>query len=136
MREVTKLMIIKYKILQYYDFMGYSISNDQLTFHHLIVPHRDCRRKHIPCDGYIESNGAILYRKPHDYIHTIERYDLDRFNAVTSEMIDMNIKGYLDKENILKINDILCSFEKEYSGRTKHSKPIIKEEYTRRLIKK
>lgn len=136
MRKVTYDMIKHFEIREKCDFMGYDTPQDILTFHHLIVPHRLCRIKHIPNDGYIWENGAILYRKPHDYIHVLERYDLDRFNAVTSEMVDMNILGRLDKENLLRIHDILSSFEREYSGKTKHGKPIIKEEYTKRLVKK
>lgn len=59
------------------------------------------------------------------------------FNALTNEMIDENIKGYLDMENLKYIDDILRCFEREYCGqRTKKGKPIIKEEYTRRLLTK
>lgn len=114
-----------------YDFMGYEKNNNGLlTFHHLIIPKRKNGRETI-------RNGAALYRKPHDYLHTIERYDLDRFNAITSEMIDMNIKGYLDLENIEYIDDVLYSFEREYTGRTtKKGHEIIKPEYTRRLVRR
>lgn len=49
---------------------------------------------------------------------------------------DMNIKGYLDMANIVQINKLLCYFEEEFQNKYIHGKPIIKEEYTRRLIKK
>ena len=52
-------------------------------------------------------------------------------------MIDENIKGYLDMENIRYIDDVLNEFEREYSGKyTKKGYPIVKEEYTRRLVRK
>lgn len=139
MREVTKLMIQKYALMKLkYDFMGYEFNRpNQLSFHHLIVPHRLSKEKGIG-EGYLMWNGAILRQDTaHDYLHTIEKYDYDMFSAITSEMIDENIKGYLDEKNILAIYDILDNFEREYSGRhTKKGHPIIKEEYTRRLVRK
>lgn len=132
MKEVTKIMIKKYALERLkYDFMGYPYENvSQLSFHHLIVP----RRHNGPMT--IE-NGAILRQNTsHDYLHLIERYDYDMFLAITSEMIDENIKGYIDMENLKYIDDVLRCFEREYCGyRTKKGHLIIKEEYTKRLIK-
>ena len=133
MKYVTKLMINQYGIDKLgYDFAGYSLQKgDIYTFHHLIVPRRN--------GGPISvENGAILCGKTsHPYLHLIENYDYDRFLAITSEMIDQNIKGHLDIENILYIYDILEGFEREYSGvRNKKGKEIIKPEYTMRYIKK
>lgn len=140
MREVTKLMIKKYALMKLkYDFMGYNISNvNQLSFHHLILSHRECKRLGLG-EGYWEYNGAILVqRTSHEYFHIIEYYDLDMFNAITSEMIDENIKGYLDIENLKAIDDILNCFEREYcSARTKKGHLLIKPEYVeQRLLKK
>lgn len=135
MREITKLMIKKYALNRLkYDFMGYDFrDSQQLSFHHLIVPRRLCKRKGLG-DGYVEWNGAILRQDTaHDYLHIVEQYDLDMFNAITSEMIDENIKGYLDKVNLRAIDDVLTQFEREYCGtRTKQGKVLIKEPYTRR----
>ena len=138
MREITKIMIKKYTLMKLkYDFMGYQFNQpSQLSFHHLIIPHRLCKKKGLG-DGYYEWNGAILRQNTsHDYLHTIEQYDYDMFMAITSEMIDENIKGYLDIKNIKAIDEILCSFEREYcSAYSKKGYPLIKEEYTRRLIR-
>ena len=135
MREITKLMIKKYALMKLkYDFMGYEFNNtSQLSFHHLIIPHRFCPEQGFG-DGYYIWNGAILRQNTaHDYLHVIENRDLDMFNAITSEMIDENVKGYLDETNLRAIDDILTQFEKEYCGaRTKKGKPLIKEVYTRR----
>ena len=128
MKEVTKLMINKYKIMELgYDFMGYKLNKgDILTYHHLIIP----RRNGGPMTM---ANGAIIQRVPHDFLHIIERYDYDAFCYLSSEMIDKNIKGHLDIENIRRIDDILTQFEREHcSTRTKKGKLLIKEEYTRR----
>ncbi len=140
MREVTKLMIKKYALNKLkYDFMGYQFENiAELSFHHLLLPHYICKEEEIGCNGYFEWNGALLVRNTaHDYLHVIEKYDLDYFNILTSEMMDMHVKGYLDYNNLKYIDDILKCFEREYSGKhNKRGEIIVKEEFTRRLIKK
>ena len=128
MKEITKLMINEFKIKQLgYDFMGYSLQKgDSITFHHLIIPNRHG-------GPYARWNGAILFSTPHQYLHVIESKDYDRFCYLTSEMIDMNIKGYLDINNLRNINECLKSFERENcSARTRKGKILIKEEYLRR----
>lgn len=139
MRDITKLMIAKYKLLELkHDFMGYEFNKEkELTFHHLIVPKRICIAQNIPELGYLEWNGSIIQRNAHDYAHIVERYDRDMFNAITLQMIDQNLKGYLDIKNLEAIDDVLNQFEKEYCGaRTKHGDPLIKEEYTRRIVRR
>lgn len=138
-KYVTNLMINEFKLKELgTDFMGYDLQRegDSYTFHHLIVPRRLCKQQGLG-DGYIRENGAIIFRSPHDFLHIIERYDYERFLAISSEMIDMNVKGRIDIANLKEIDDILRGFEREYSGcRTKKGYPLVKEEYTRRLLKK
>lgn len=139
MKEITKLMIKKYALMKLkYDFMGYEFQrSNQLSFHHLIVPKRYCKQEGLG-EGYLNWNGAILRQDTsHDYLHIIERYDPEIFELITSEMIDENLKGRLDMENIKAIDDLLSYFEREHcSDRTKKGNLIIKPEYTRRLVKK
>lgn len=119
------------------DFMGYEVKKkENLSFHHLIIPHRDCKLYGLG-EGYLYWNGAILNQlTSHDYLHLIERIDYDIFLAITSEMIDENVKGYLDIENIRYIDDCLTFFEREHcSDRNKKGKILIKEEYTKRMMK-
>ena len=120
-----------YKINQLgYDFMGYKLQKgDIYTFHHLIVPNR----KGGP---YAKWNGAILCGlTSHPYLHTIEAKDYDMFCFLTSEMIDMNIKGYLDINNLKRINDLLNQFEREHENdRSKKGKILIKQEYKKRIF--
>lgn len=139
MREITKLMVKDFRIMKLgYDFAGYQVKRkESLSFHHLIVPRRLCGQKGLG-KGYLYWNGAILRQDTsHDYLHLIESKDYDRFLAITSEIIDENIKGYLDIDNLRKIADILRSFEKEYcSARTKKGKMLIKEEFIKgRMIR-
>lgn len=135
MREITKEMIGYYKIMKVkIDFMGYEVNKkNNLSFHHLIVPRRECKSRGLG-EGYLWWNGAILNQSTsHDYLHLIEAKDYDMFLAITSEMIDENMKGYLDRNNLLKIRDILEQFEKEHcSDRDKKGNLLIKENYLRR----
>lgn len=129
MKEVTKYMIKEYGVTKLgIDFMGYKLQKgDIYTFHHLIIPNRQG-------GPYAVWNGAILCGKSsHPYLHLIEAKDYDMFCAISSEMIDMNIKGHIDLENIRYIDDCLTSFEREHcSDRSRKGKILLKEEYTNR----
>ena len=138
MREVTRNMIKIYCLNKLkYDFMGYTFENTrELSFHHLIVPKKDC--KHMERKGFEIWNGAILKQdNAHEYLHKIECYDRERFEAISKQMIEENRQEYLDMEHLRAIDDILRSFEREYLGkRAKNGNEIIKEEYLRRLLLK
>ena len=132
MREVTKLMIKDFKIMKLgYDFMGYKVNRTKdLSFHHLIIPHRESKAYGLG-EGYLYWNGAILRQNTsHDYLHLIENIDPDIFYELTSEMIDENIKGRLDIDNLKRIHDLLLYFEREHDHDTsKKGKLLIKREF-------
>lgn len=133
MREITKELINNYNIKEF-DFMGYTFRNTrQLSYHHLIVPHKYCKQLGLG-DGYYKWNGSVLVRDTaHDYLHIIEVKDKDMFIAIRNEMIEENIKGRLDVDNIRKIHDILGCFEREHSGdRGKKGKLLIRDGFLRR----
>lgn len=140
MRDVTIEMIKIYNLKKLkYDFMGYEFKNSkELSFHHLIIPKKDCKDLGFG-SGYLFWNGAILVQKTsHDYLHIVERFDRDRFNYITSQMIIENVNKQIMYDCLKKISDCLDGFEREYSGlhTQKNKNLLIKEEYTRRLIKK
>lgn len=136
MKEITRIMINDFKIMKLkYDFMGYRVDKKaSLSFHHLIIPRRNCKEFGIG-EGYLYWNGAILRQETsHDYLHLIESKDEDMFMAITSEMIDENIKGKLDIENLRRIHDILTCFEREHChDRGKKGRLLIKDEYIKRM---
>lgn len=138
MKEITKLMINDFKIKQLgYDFMGYKFDKTiDLSFHHLIIPHRDCKKNRLG-EGYLYWNGAILNQETaHDYLHIIENIDREIFLKITSEMIDENIKKKLDIENLRNIRDLLIYFEKEHdTDKTKKGDYLIKRKYMESRIK-
>lgn len=126
MKQIVKDMIKLYKIDKLgFDFCGYSLQKgDIYTYHHNIIARRNGGPETI-------SNGAILCGKAsHQYLHLIEAKDFDMFSAITSEMIDENVKGYLDMENLRHILDVLHCFEREHcSDRGKKGNYLIKDEY-------
>ena len=132
MKNITEQMIKDFKIMKLgFDFMGYKVDKKQsLSFHHLIIPHRESKNYGIG-DGYLYWNGAILRQNTsHDYLHIIEKIDPEIFYELTSEMIDENIKGRLDIDNLKRIHDLLLYFEREHDHDTsKKGKLLIKREF-------
>ena len=81
MKEITKQIIKDFKIMKLgYDFMGYKVDRkESLSFHHLIIPYRECKSFGLG-EGYLYWNGAILRQNTsHDYLHLIESKDLNCF---------------------------------------------------------
>lgn len=138
MKPITREMIKQYDIKKTkYDFMGYTFDNtNQLSFHHLIVPKRDCKAEGLG-EGYLLWNGAILRQDTsHDYLHIIERIDREAFLAITKEMIEENQRGKLDIENLRRIRDILLYFERQYADiENGHGKKLIRRRYIEDRIK-
>lgn len=137
MKEIKKEMIKDFEINKLkFDFMGYTFNNTkELSFHHLIIPRRYCEFYNIG-DGFYKWNGTILNQNTsHDYLHIIERLDYDLFLAITSELIDENLKGKIDIENLKKIRELLLIFEKEHKyDKTKKGNVLIKREFLYRRI--
>lgn len=123
MKYITRLIIEEYN-LRNIDMMGYYFNKSNASYHHLIVPKRFGGEESI-------ENGAVLNgQTSHPYLHIVEEFDLDRFLAITSEIIDEKSLGRLDKDNLRRIDDILRGFEKEYRGRrTSKGKTLIKPEF-------
>ena len=138
-KEETKTFIKKYALLKLkYDFMGYPFNDIyDLSYHHLIIPKRLCGELGIGRE-YYEWNGAILVRNTaHPYLHIVEKLNKEMFYAISYEILEQKLKGYIDYENLKSIDDILNRFEKEHCSDTlkNSSKLLIKEEYTNRIVK-
>ena len=137
MKQVTHEMIEIFKINKLkYDFMGYTFKRtNELSFHHLIVPHRDCKREGLG-EGYLLWNGAILKQDTsHEYLHTIERIDREVFLQITKEMVDENNKRKIDIENLKRVRELLLYFEEKYKDiENKQGKKLIKQKYITQRI--
>ena len=132
MKEVTREMIKMYNIKKLkYDFMGYTFNNiNELSFHHLIVPKRDCRKQGLG-NGLLIWNGAILKQATsHDYLHLIERLDREMFLRITKYMIEENTNRKIDIDNLKRIREVLLLFEETYEKeKDKNGKLLIKQPY-------
>lgn len=132
MKEITEQMIKDFRLNKLkYDMMGYYFYRKQeLSFHHLIVSHKDSKAVGIG-EGYLYWNGAILKQlTSHDYLHVIQSVDPEIFAEITSELVDENIKRRVEMENLMAIRDMLLYFEKEHDhDTTKKGKLLIKREY-------
>ena len=125
MDAVTKQMIKIYQLKKLKrDFMAYKFERtNELTYHHLIIPNRYGGKRTI-------ENGAILTQNSHEYLHLIERIEPELFYFITSEMIDQNIKGHLDIDNLKQIRELLLYFEnKHMNDRGNKGKLLIKPQY-------
>lgn len=132
MKEITRQMIRQYKLKKLgIDFMSYQYSDRWASYHHLIVPKRLGGEE-------TKQNGAVLMRNTaHDYLHKIELIDKEIFCYITQAMMVENQLGRLDEDSLKMINDLLTYFEREHCGDRNHNgKPIIKEEYVRKRIKR
>ena len=138
MREITKLMVNDFNLKKLgYDFAGFHFNKtNELSFHHLIVPHRDSMSFGIG-EGYVYWNGAILVQNTsHDYLHLIESVNRPMFLAITDELVRENKQGYLDADNIKRIHSIMEEFEDKYGEmRGKKGKLLVKREYIKNRIK-
>ncbi len=138
MRNVTKEMIKIYEINKLgYDFMGYIFQrNKELSFHHLVVPKRQCKEFGLG-EGYLFWNGAVLKQSTsHAYLHIIERIDRDAFIDITDAMIDENKRKKLEIRNLKRIRDILLSFEREHDhDKDRDGNYIIKRSFVNERIK-
>lgn len=132
MKDITREMVKLYNLKKLgYDFMGYNIHNtNSLSFHHLIVPKRECKAQGLG-DGYYKWNGAILVQETsHDYLHIIERLDREKFLEITKIMIEQNKHEQLDLESLKRIREILLSFEENHLKDTNgKGKILIKRQY-------
>ena len=133
MKQVTHEMIEIFKINKLkYDFMGYTFKRtNELSFHHLVVPKRECKAQGLG-DGYLFWNGAILKQDTsHDYLHIIERIDRKRFEKITEILIYENQMRKLDKESLIRIRELLLEFEERYKyEETKGGHRLIKSQYS------
>lgn len=64
------------------DWMNYFVKENDITYHH-IVKAEDGGRVTI-------DNGALLTQRAHNYLHTIERIDIDIYNRINTVLKEIN----------------------------------------------
>ena len=124
MREETKKLIEYYGIDDRLDWLNFPIIRSrELQFHHI--------KKKADGGTMALKNGAILTPTAHRFLHTIERYDIEIYNAIT-KMFKLYVKQgkapTIEQRKIMQ--GILKEFYKKHKNtKTKKGKPIIKERY-------
>lgn len=130
MKEVTRNLYINFNMRDM-DWLGYKIyRKNDLDFHHI--------KKREDGGKFTYSNGAVLNHMDHGYLHIIEYKDLDMYVYLNMILKQINEQGYMPtKQQLIAINFVLEQFEREHcSDYNCKGQPLIKEEYTRRLIRK
>ena len=126
MKSITNLMIIKWNMANMC-WMGYTLKRENpYTFHHIT------KRCH---NGKLEiSNGAILTKNAHEFLHIIESRDLDMYEYINTILKEINVQGHMPIERQLKaIDSILNQFAREHCGdRARNGNLLIKERYLRK----
>lgn len=124
MREATRLLVEFYGIDDGMDWMNFYINNPRdLQYHHII--------KKSDGGKMTLKNGAILTPDAHRFLHTIERYDIDIYNAI-KKMFKLYVmqKASPTLEQRKMMQEILNIFYIRYeNAKTKKGKLIIKEKF-------
>lgn len=130
MKQITKEMIIMWNMSNI-DWMGYEVRNRrEYTYHHIF------KKEYGGLETF--NNGAILSgESSHPYLHIIEMKDLEMYIYLNNLLQKINEQRCMpNKQQLITISECLKSFEREHcSDRTKKGKRLIKEEYTRRIIR-
>lgn len=123
MSDILRVMI-KIWDMTTIDWLGYD-NEEKYSYHHIIKK----------CNGGNKlppiSNGSVLHLSSHQYLHTIEHYDLDKYIFLNNILRQVNEQKYMTtKEQLKQIRYVLLEFQREYEGKTSsRDKPIIKKEY-------
>lgn len=124
MREETKMLVAFYGIEDGLDWLNFPIIRPkELQFHHI---------KKKANGGKMEfSNGAILTPTAHRFLHIIEKYDIEIYNAITKMFkIYVMQKNAPTSEQRIIVYKLLKEFYKRHENtKTKKGKLILKERY-------
>jgi len=121
MNDTLKVMLKIWKVKRM-DWLGYE-NDERYSYHHI-------KKKSDGGKTTIE-NGAILHQSSHEYLHTIEFYDPERYIFLNTILKAINEQRSMPSiEQLKEIKQILLSFQNEYESRlSSRNKPIIKKEY-------
>ena len=81
MNKVKEEMIKIYKTYTL-DWMDYYVEGNDLTYHHIVKAENGGK---ITID-----NGALLTQRAHNYLHLIERIDIDIYNRINAVLKEIN----------------------------------------------
>lgn len=126
MKEITKQMLRIYKPFSGLDWLNYKLKRSEITFHH-ITKKVDNGRTDL-------SNGCLLTKNSHSYVHLIECLDIETYLALTQMFrIINNQQCEPTDEQRRQIEIILREFEEEHKwDKSPKGKLLIKKKYLQR----
>ena len=127
MREETKILVGYYGIDDGLDWLNFKIDNPrELQFHHII--------KKSDGGKMTLDNGAILTPNAHQFLHTIERYDIEIYNAIKKmfKLYVMQKSSPTDEQRELMQIILNVAYLRFENAKTKKGKPILKERFKNR----
>ena len=98
MKKITSQMIKVYETYKY-DWMNFLIIDNELTYHHIV--------KREDGGGLTFSNGALLTPRAHNYLHLIEKYDIEIYDKINEIFKAINNQKHKPSNNQKKIIDLL-----------------------------
>ena len=106
------------------DWFGYQRTpHSGFSYHHLLKAE----------DGgkLVISNGAILTKNAHDYLHIIEQRELEMYVYLNNLLTKINEQGFMPtKKQYQTINRMLKEFESLHrKDRTQKNQKLIKQKY-------
>ena len=121
MSDTLKIMLRLWKV-ETMDWLGYD-NLERYSYHHI-------KKKSDGGKTTIE-NGAILHQSSHQYLHTIEFYDLERYIFLNNILKAINKQRSMPSiEQLKEIKLVLLGFQNEFENKlTSRNKLIIKNEY-------
>lgn len=126
MKQITKEMLRIYIPYSNLDWMNYKLIRKEITYHH-ITKKVDNGRLDI-------SNGCILTKDSHAYLHLIESLDIDTYMALSQIFrIVNNQKAEPTREQRELIEQLLNEFESIHRwDKSPKGKLLIKKKYLER----
>ena len=126
MKEITKQMLRIYKPISGLDWLNYKLKRSEVTFHH-ITKKVDNGRTDL-------SNGCLLTKDSHAYVHLVECLDIETYLALTQMFrIINNQLSEPNDEQREQIEKILREFENTHKwDKSPKGKLLIKKKYLQR----
>ena len=128
MDYIKKEMLEIYKPISNMDWMNYKLVKKEITFHHI--------QKRVDNGKREIENGALLMPVGHEYLHLIERYDIDRYILINKLFKSINRQRYEPTRSQRELMEyVLKEFENLHKGeKNKKGMLIIKRKYTERYF--
>ena len=121
MSDILKVMIQIWN-MNSMDWLGYD-NDERYSFHHI--------KKKSEGGEKVILNGSVIHQSSHQYLHTIEHYDLDKYIYLNKILKEVNEQKMMTtSEQLKQIRYVLKEFQNEYEGKkSSRDKDIIKKEY-------